>query len=303
MVHTHNILLSSKDFNQNTGSMVYRFPTAQAIKKSEIALTNFAFYNSFKNISAEQANSFLSFKFPIATVGSSPTTWTHQSFNLLLDDGYYSISDINKALQLFCVNQGLYLFDPATQRNIYFLEVAVNSVRYVTQLNVYRLPTAQQAADFGWLVPNGGANTLILGTGSNHQPIPQFDIAEGIGAVLGVNAGLYPTNIANATSAVWISSPVVSIGARAPAINRVSSIIVRSNFVNSKSSNPVDMLAQVPVTSQYGALTNYVAAFPLFSTASEGTFNTIELYFSDQLLRPITFFDTEIAITLQIREK
>lgn len=295
-----NILLTRSNYQDGTNTMIHTFPTALKVVDAEIAVTNFAAYNSFMNISGDIGNNFLTFFFPILT---GVNTWVQTPFTLLLRDGYYSFKALREALQLFCVQQGLYLIDPESGLNVYFLDISVNSVEYRGQLDLFRLPTAAEAATLGWQIPPG--SPIVLNTGNQH-PSPYFgSLNPAFAEVIGFEPGVYPSALTGPYStAAFSTTPAYTIlSQKAPNVNRVSSIIIRCNMVNSTTSNPVDMLSLVPIDAQYGALTRMDAPFPTFAHTSEGTFSTLELALYDQMLRPVIFFDPEITLTLQLRTR
>lgn len=292
-----NILFTQNNYETSTGKLVYSVPGQLPIAKSEVALTNFSFYNSFFNISATIGNNVLSFNHPINTAG------TLQNNTLVLADGFYSIGDINNALQLRLVQLGLYLIDPSSGRNIYFLELVVNATRYCTQWNTYYLPTEAQRVTLGWTIPTSGVTVMTLSTTASNSPrFLGLLFSSTLNSLLGLTGVEITPSISTTLVTPWRNAPAqIGLGTLAPQINRVVSIIVRCSLVNNASSNPVDMLAQVPVSSAFGALTKFDAAFPTFTDAMTGSFNQIVLSFLDQNLRPLIFFDPEITATVQIR--
>lgn len=298
-----NILFTKKNAITNSNIFEHIFPTNVKLVKSELAITNIAFYNSFFNVSAALGNNLLEFFFPIRT---GTNAWTQTRFSLVLKDGFYSIPSINEALQLYCIQQGLYLEDTAKNLNVYFLEISINSIEYKGQLDVFRLPTAADAAGLGWTVPTTGTNTLVLETtaSSPQRPFPYFQLGA-LAEILGFFAGTYPPANAGpfSTAAYTTAAAHTHLSQGAPHVNRVSSLVIRCSMVSDTRSNPVDLLAQIPVSSAYGALTKFDAPFPTFAHTSEGTFSSLQLSFYDQNLRPVIFYDPEVTFTVQLRER
>jgi hypothetical protein len=102
----------------------------------------------------------------------------------------------------------------------------------------------------------------------------------------------------------WSSSPVSTVqSSQTPQINPVTSLIVRCNLVNNSYSIPTNYLAQIPITSQFGALTQTNIYSPLWSDVLNQTFATIELTFADQNGNQIIPIDSEITAVICIRNK
>ena len=142
---SNTVILSSANQNPNKlNQYVYQFPATQNFKDHEIALSQFSIYNSFFNIEASRNNNILTITWNALT----PTT--HQ---FTFQSGFYNISDINYALQNFCLINNLYMEDTINNKNIYFIEVMSNSITYSGQINFYTIPTSAQATTNGWTIP------------------------------------------------------------------------------------------------------------------------------------------------------
>lgn len=292
------LLLTKSSYNETTGKMLYTFPSTQVFSDKEVGLITAAFYNCFFNISAAMQNNSLTIYFPSGNYSGSgsPTMLTR---TLVLADGYYSVAALNEALQNFCINQNLYYYDSGSGMNVYFLQFQTNSTLYAVQLNSFFVPTATQALANGWIAPSTPGWTVNGGT---HFVAPQVFLSVGLGALLGINTGIYPTPVA--TTGTWTTTPRTTIGSKAPAINAVSSIILRTNLIaQSAVGSPADMLALVPITSQFGALTSFVAPHPVYSPIQNGNFTFVEITFCNQAAQPIKIFDPDITLTLEIRSQ
>lgn len=291
------ILLTKNNYNADTGKLVYQFPSSQTFSNRKVGLLNCSFYNCFFNITAEQQNNSLTLQFPTgALTGTSPT---YLNFDIVLPDGYYSIDTLNQAIQNYCVNQRLYYYDSGSGLNVYFVQLQANATLYSCQLNCFYVPTATQATSNGWLVPSGGAGWTV-NTGTRFAT-PRVIFAEKLASLLGFTTTSLPSG--TPTTATWTNTPVTALGAAAPAINMVSGVILRTNLISQSTGSPSDMLALVPITSQFGAITEFVASHPVFSPVPNGQYPTIEVYFMDQNLRPIKFFDPDITVTLEISDR
>lgn len=295
------LLLTKKNYDPYTGRMLYQFPSNQTFSGKEVALINASFYNSFFNITAAYNNNKLTVIFPTFTSGPVTSTGSPVptlSRTLTLADGYYSLDTLNQALQNFCINEGLYYYDTATGMNVYFVQIQANSTLYAVQVNCFLVPTVLRASQNGWVLPSNAAFTPNGGT---VFVAPQLELPSGLATLIGFQAGTYADS--QFRTQAWSSSPTVFLGAAAPTINQVSSLIMRTTLINQSTGNPADMLALVPITSEFGAITQFVAAHPVFSPVSNGTHPTVEIIFTDQGGNRLFLRDPDITLTMEIRDQ
>ena len=289
------LLLTQPMYNAKTGRMVYTYPSAQRLTNQEVALVSMTYYNSFPNVSVTLQNNTIQFDIPSWT----GTTYTPISDTLVLATGFYSIQDINLALWNYFVLRGYYLYDPVSKNNIYFLQMLVNAVTYSTQVNQFFVPDVGELATLGWTNPAGVITLRPTPLAGNPFYTPTITISPGMGNLTGINAG----TLTHATSPTWTLSPVVTLGTKAPAINPVTSVIVRCNLINATIGQPTDMVAQVPLVSAYGAVDQFQAPYPVFSNVVNALYSTVEVYFMDQNLNVLFFFDPELTVTLELRDR
>jgi hypothetical protein len=290
-----SILLNSSQFD-GFSKMIYRFPTNVDLQGKEVCLVNLSFYNCFFNISSALANNSITIKFPVFTSNtlSTMTNYTH-----VFSDGFYSIEDINASLQNFFINNNLYLYDAVNQQNMYFINLIQNSVGYAFQLDTYSVPTRPQADQMGL---SGGCYSLLNPTGPR-QIHPQVVIPSvGLGRLLGFPLGTYPVLPIESISADLYPNSI--LGPQAPAINAVNSILLRTNIVNNNGiSIPNDLLALVPVSASFGSVNQYSANIPVYTRVHPQNYSYLEVSFHDQNLQPLFFRDSEITMTLHIRDE
>ena len=294
---TSNVIMTQNMYNPSTGKMVYTLPSPTKFSHCEVGLLSSTYYNSFKNISAALGNNTITGSFPNATGGQ--VSWG----TCTLADGFYSISDINNALWNYFVVNKYYMYNATTSQDVYFAQISVNPATYVVEVDTFLIPSAAQAATNGWTQPTGAA--IVLSTsGTFYSGV--LTISANLGTMLGT--GGVSTTAWN--SVTWTGSPggsstsgVPLVGTKAPALNPVTSVIVRCNLVCARIGNPTDMLCQVPLVSSYGAVDQYQASWPTFSNVVDAPYSTIELSFMDQNLNVLYFFDPELTFTLQIKHK
>lgn len=278
----NTVILTSRNQNLNVPNQyVYQFPSTQNFKDHEIALTQFSIYNSFFNIETSRNNNALTVTWNALAIT------THQ---LTFQSGFYSISDINYAIQQFCILNNLYMLDTLNNKNVYFIELLSNSISYAGQLNFYPIPTSNEATNNGWTQPNGATWNF-----PNTATTPQISVSNDFGILLGFNAQTYPITPLNANQQ-YLSN-------FSPTISPISSIFLNCNLISSPYSNPSNLLGNTAITSSFGDLIQMKNNTPIYLSIVSASYNQIEINLLDQNFTKLEVRDKEIVIVLVIKEK
>jgi hypothetical protein len=297
------ILFRSTNFDGNN-KLVYNVPQGLSLKNKEVALHSFSFYNSFFNISAALGNNKVDLIFPIFST-TVANTYTLQTFTWTIQDGFYSFEQLNAALQQFMITNKLYLFNAQTSKYLYFYKIDVNTVQYAVQLQFFNLPTAAQATAINFAKVSGSPLVLNISTGVNPlQVAPQISFNEAFGKVIGFNASTLPATIISKYLATYDVGAAAAgyLSIKSPCVNLVDCILLRCNISNNANSIPNDLMSVTPISSSYGAITQYVANSLLYVPCSQTTVTKIEVVMCDQNLNPILQRDAEITMVLSIRD-
>lgn len=298
------VLFNSSNFSSYNGRLTYKVSGATlALKGKEVGLQQISMYNSFPNV---RSNDFENF--PVSNViiiripvwdGSTQQYTNFNSFELEIPTGFYSYEDFNFLIQNFCINNGLYLIDPATGNNIYFFQLSVNGPRYRIQLDVFRIPTAAQAATLGYV--SGG---MVLNPG-NRAITPQIQLTDKSPcSVWGFDPGFYPTTPAFSNSSAYSHAAAFEImGQKPPQINQVTAIRVHCNLVMDVTSYPVDLIAQVPIEAAYGGSKTFQPSEITHQAISDGFYDNIVVYFTDQNQNILIPGDPQITLALVIKDR
>ena len=154
------VINSSNHVIGSNNKFVYRFPNTQTFEAgSSIGLSSTSIYNSTFNIEKNRGNNVIQI------------IWLGTTYTIIIDDDYYNINDLNFRIQQFCILNNLYLLSNGGSNVIYYVEFAMNSVRYSIQLNLYAIPTSAQALNMGYSLPTN-ANWTFPVTSTT----PQFNI-------------------------------------------------------------------------------------------------------------------------------
>ena len=142
------IVLNSSDYQLNSGN-TYTYNLPQSYKSQvcdTVGVSSVSIYNSTFNVTALRGNNVIQLIWNAAT----PVTYT-----FTINDGYYSISDLNYFLQQQMILNNLYCTTNGGSQNVYFAELQINSVRYSVSLNLYYLPTTANATTLRYTKPTG----------------------------------------------------------------------------------------------------------------------------------------------------
>ena len=204
------VINSSNYVVGSNNKYVYRFPYSVNFEVgSSIGLSSISIYNSTFNVEKSRGNDTIQI------------LWLGTTYTLVIEDGYYNVSDLNFRIQQFCILNNLYMTSNSRSNIIYFVELVMNSVRYSVQLNLYPIPTEAQALSLGY--SKVGSNWSFPLT----TITPQLNIlSQTFGNLIGLTFGLYPL-IAQSTTQSFLSTTT-------PIISPVNSYVMTCNLLNSK---------------------------------------------------------------------
>ena len=273
------VINSSNYVIGSNNKFVYRFPNTQTFEAgSSIGLSSISIYNSTFNIEKNRGNNVIQI------------IWLATTYTIVIDDGYYNVSDLNFRIQQFCILNNLYLLSNGGSNIIYFVELAMNSVRYSIQLNLYAIPTSIQALNMGYTIPTNANWTYpVVAT------TPQLNIiSQTFGNLIGLNFGLYPVTTQNSTQSF--------LSTTTPIISPVNSYVMTCNLLNSKYSIPNTTFFSLPLSGSLGTLITSNVSTVVFNTINPQSYNEIVITFFDQYFNPLILHDFDCTITLAIKE-
>ena len=165
------LVINSSNYVIGSGNkFVYRFPnTVNFEAGSSIGLSSISIYNSTFNIEKSRGNNVIQI------------IWLVTTYTIIIDDGYYTVNDLNFRIQQFCILNNLYLLSNSGSNIIYFVELVMNSVRYSVQLNLYAIPTEVQSLALGYSKVGSTWNFPLVAT------TPQVNIlSQSFGNLIGL---------------------------------------------------------------------------------------------------------------------
>jgi len=254
-------------------------------KDYEMCISSITLPYSFYNVSSYYNNKTFSLIFP--------TGATTVTYNFILPDGFYTITDINSYIQQQCVLNGAYLID-SSGNYVYFIKMVYDSTYYAVQLLYYIVPTTIGS----YVRPSSGLYSI----GGSGLPTtaytPQLVLAStgSIRTIMGFASGTFPSTQTTATSDVL--SSLTPIG------STVNSILMQCSLISNRCTNPTDIIDSMPINDvSFGSNITYQPSFERYVTVSDGTFNNFTFSFRDQNLNEIYAKDPNVSITLIMRPK
>ena len=273
------LVINSSNYVIGSGNkFVYRFPnTVNFEAGSSIGLSSISIYNSTFNIEKSRGNNTIQI------------LWLGITYTIVIDDGYYTVNDLNFRIQQFCILNNLYLLSNSGSNIIYFVELAMNSVRYSVQLNLYAIPTEAQSLVLGYSKVGSTWNFPSVAT------TPQLNIlSQSFGNLIGLTFGLYPLTPQIITQSF--------LSTTTPIISPVNSYVMTCNLLNSKYSIPNTTFFSLPLNGSLGTLITSNVSSIVYNKINPQPFNEIIITFFDQLFTPLILHDFDCTITLAIRE-
>jgi len=275
------ILLEKNQDSTKSNRFMHNFPTAQTYNNAKIALTNMSIFNQFFNIKQIFNNN------SIILIFNAEAPITHI---INIDDGYYGIELLNLIIENYCFANNLYLNDTATGKVVYFFNIHTNEPQYKIQIDCYVIPTATQATEGGLTKPNGATWNFPTIQQTGQIVIPTV----GYGKLIGFNPDSYPSTVLNADYSV--------LGQKSPRIEPISSILIGCNFLNSRYSNPSNIMQAIKIDASYGSSIVYQAGMLNYANIQNATYTGLEIILYDDQMNDLTIRDSDIIISMSIQE-
>jgi hypothetical protein len=269
------IFINGTHHERGTNCYRYRFGGhSRDFSKAKISLDALSIYNQTFNITAENGNNTWSVIF----LGTQ--------YDFVIEDGYYSIEDLNYRLQYSMLSQKLYVNTTGSNVPFHFISLVTNSVKYTAQIGLIPVMTTAQASG-KYTVPVG-ASWNFPGTALT----PQIILSAGLGRALG-----FTTNLT--IPAVPGSINVLQNSDIAPDLFPVDTYVVRCNLLNSSVSAVGDIIAQIPLSGVgIGRQLSLQASSFKALKVNPGTYTEITIRFCDQNMNPLTIRDPSVSIIL-----
>ena len=262
----------SNDYNNQ---FTYRFSGGglelPADKNNQIAVSQVTIPYSFFNISASiYGNSTFSILYNAVT------------YNVTVPDSFMSVTELNKYLQYFFVQNNLYCIDSAGEYT-YFMSFRYNVSRYIVEV-VFN----------PCVLPSSGSNPAGMTlTGSTMQLVINNSA---FGKLLGLSLGTYPSSSVSSTTVV--SSNIKVEG------SPIQALTLTANIVNNAMSNSASSFyAFTPINTSFGSNISITAPELIWVDCYSGRYTELVIEIRDQLNRPIQLKDDAVCMMLCLKSE
>lgn len=259
----------------------YKFATPVEFKNSKIALGSLAMYFSWFNISSKLGNNTLSY------------TFRDQTVNITIEDGYYSIDDINAYIQGVMLDNKHYTKNENTNVATYYMAFSANAALYSIQLDLKPIPISETNPTD--IRPSYMENNIkkYYWTLPSTPETMQVNIGNLFTNLIGFEAGVYPP--------VKQSSITSYKSSYTPQINPISALTMTCNLVKQKYSTPNNIFYTFSAgETEFGGQVQKNAYSYQWCNIANGIYEYIDIIFYDQLNRPLELRDEEMVINILI---
>lgn len=278
--------------------LVYKFPNSIVLKDKYIAVSNISMFYSWFNITTVADNNLLTYTW---TAGAVTTT-----YNILIPDGLYEISEINNYCQYIMIQNNTYWIDSLGE-NVYPFELLLNPNRYAVQLNTFLVPIALPAlstipAGFpGW--PAVARNPVITFT-ANFNAIVGYDAGFTSNGNVG-NAYVPPSPSSKSQNYVAKNSvgTLSYLSNTAPQVQPNNNVLFSISNINNPYAQPSSIIYSLNPNVAIGEQIYETPPNFMWNKMIDGTYNEIRLTFLGTDLRPLIINDPNMTILLTIKDK
>lgn len=286
VLNSNNIV----DDGQNN-KLVYKFPNSITFKNKSISVSSISMYYCWANISSVYNNNTFSYTW---TVGNVTTT-----YQVVIPNGIYEISDLNSYLQFVMIKNGTYLINGTS--NVYYAEFVLNPSRYAVEINTYSVSASLPS---GYTEPPGFAGFPSLSFN------PVITLPANINKIFGYVAG-FATDANVDNSYVPPTSNYVSktssgtltyLSTLAPTVQPNSSLYVSMSNINNPYSSPSSIIYSVVAQGAAGTLITERPPNFMWNKMIDGTYSELRLTFLGYDYSPIPLSDKQMTIMLTIKD-
>ena len=281
-----NLILNNTNII-NTNNTVFRYQFVNGgftiPPDSEICISTLSIPYAWFNITAANNNNTFNI-----------ISWLGVTYNVVLPNGFYQISDLQNYIQTFCLNNGLYLINSAGDP-VFFLFILTNVTYYANQILTYIVPTAAQFqplvdgnAYFGWSTPPNFVGFPV----TNLSPALQV-IQNNFISYSGFNVGIYGNSNVDQSF----------LSTNTPNTTQINSLVMSVNIVSNECAIPTNIIDNIPITSTFGSNIVYEPKFEKWIKIQAGKYNDLVINILDQNFNPIVSNDGNTSISLLLKIK
>jgi len=262
----------------NNNTLIYQFPSSVNFENHSVAVAQVNMFYSWTNINATPLNNN---KFSyVYNTGAGDVT-----FDVVIPDGIYEITDLNNFLQYTFITNGTYLVNDVGSY-VYYIEFLLNPTLYAVQINTYPQLTALPV---GWTNPSG------LGLGSVTTN-PTITLTENFNEILG-----FAPNYTTPQPAIFntIFSVLSSV---APQVQPNPSIFLSMNCIQNIYAIPSSIIYAITPTTATGTQISDRPNQYSWNRLLSGTYNQLRIQLLGTDLGGINILDPNMTIILLIQD-
>ena len=265
--------------NSNNNTLIYQFPSSVNFQDHSVAVAQVNMFYSWTNINATPLNNN-KFSYTWKIGSSAPTT-----YNVVIPDGIYEITDLNNFLQFTMIANGTYYVN-ADGLNVYYIEFLLNPTLYAVQINTYPQITALPT---GWTNPGG---LTLSSTNIN----PTITLPGNFSSILGFTDGYTTPQPAVAGTIFSVLSQV------APQVQPNPSLFLTMNCIQNVYAIPSSIIyAITPITATGTQIADRPYQYS-WNKLLSGTYNQLRIQLLGTDLGGINILDPNMTIILLIRD-
>lgn len=319
----------------NNNKLVYSFPSSASFPNHEIAIQNLNLYYSWANVnSTTLSNNTFYYMWPSTTnqggvgayntnnvrlgVPTYPAMPGFTAYQVIIPNGLYEVSDLNKYLQFIFIQNGHFYLN-SSGANVYFAEFIVNSSTYGVQINTYPVALTTTITTGGGTAGAGLVAGQSYGTPTaNNVGIAMYNpvLANASNPTNGANDfGLligYPRGFGTYNSGTTFTTVPATITAQTTNKSFLSSItpeiqpnpvlyVAMSNIENNYA-NPNTIIGTITPQVAFGDLISITPPQFAWNKLLAGTYQGLRISLLGSDFRDITILDPNITIVLALRD-
>lgn len=281
--NTIQLNINTTHYIAGTNRFRYVLPAPMDLTKNNptMAISHYAVYNSTYNISSALGNN----KYSITWVDG-----TTKEF--VIDDGYYSFSDLNLNLQYNMASEKWFLQNTTTSSQAYyFIACQANDIQYKSEIDIFYVPSTMPS---GYSIPSGATWSLPA------QPTyPQITLSTGLQSIFGITSqSVMPASQTIQTTDTGVPKNLTYLSNTYPVLSPVFCYTLGCNLINnSVNANPT-IFAQIPLTAGFGAMVTQMFSVSKMLTVNQGKYTFVEVTIYDQNLTPLVLVDPEMSLSI-----
>ena len=277
---------SNSDPGTNNSSYTLNFKTNFKFEEGDtIGVQSILIPYSWFNITSQYGNNSFGY-----SIGSF-------QYNIPIQDGFYTITDLNLLLQTQFLKNGHYLID-VNGDYVFFGNLSQNTNYYKIQWDSTPIPLTLPT---GYTNPAGVLYSGSLIPTAGHLFMPHLIVPNNaFSNIIGFLPGSYPSN-AVGSDPQTVSS---SIGSLTPNFSPVNAINMRCNLVNNKYTNPSDQFFSFSNSdTKFGSNIVINNSSIGWIDVQPGNYQKLNIKLQDQNYNNINFQDNNVCFQLLIKSK